>query len=99
MSSLAERVLAGDVRAAARLMRLIDDAQPEAEAALRELWPKTGRAQIVGITGNPGAGKSSLVDRRGGPLRASGKRGGGLGGDPPSPFPGGARLGATNPHT
>src|SRR6202040_1207632 len=62
VTSLADRVLSGDVRAAARLMRLIDDAQPAAEEALRELWPRTGRAQIVGITGNPGAGKSTLVD-------------------------------------
>jgi len=40
-------------------MRLIDDAQPEAEEALRKLWPRTGHAQIVGITGNPGAGKEA----------------------------------------
>jgi LAO/AO transport system kinase len=93
MSSLADRVLAGDVRAAARLMRLIDDAQPEAEAALRELWPKTGRAQIVGITGNPGAGKSTLVDRLVHHLRAAGKTVGVLAVDPTSPFTGGAILG------
>jgi LAO/AO transport system kinase len=93
MSSLADRVLAGDVRAAARLMRLIDDAQPEAEAALRQLWPKTGRAQIVGITGNPGAGKSTLVDRLVHHLRAAGKTVGVLAVDPTSPFTGGAILG------
>jgi LAO/AO transport system kinase len=93
MSALAERVIAGDVRAAARLMRLIDDAQPEAEAALRELWPKTGRAQIVGITGNPGAGKSTLVDRLVAHLRAAGKTVGVLAVDPTSPFTGGAILG------
>jgi LAO/AO transport system kinase len=93
MSALAEKVIAGDVRAAARLMRLIDDAQPEAEAALRELWPKTGRAQIVGITGNPGAGKSTLVDRLVAHLRAAGKTVGVLAVDPTSPFTGGAILG------
>ena len=93
MSSLAERVLAGDVRGAARLMRLIDDAQPEAEAALRELWPRTGRAQIVGITGNPGAGKSTLVDRLVALLRSQGKTVGVLAVDPTSPFTGGAILG------
>jgi LAO/AO transport system kinase len=93
MSALTDRVLAGDVRAAARLMRLIDDAQPEAEAALRELWPKTGRAQIVGITGNPGAGKSTLVDRLVAHLRAQGKSVGVLAVDPTSPFTGGAILG------
>jgi len=93
MSSVAERVVKGDVRAAARLMRLIDDAQPEAEAALRELWPRTGRAQIVGITGNPGAGKSTLVDRLIAHLRAQGKTVGVLAVDPTSPFTGGAILG------
>ena len=91
--SVAARVLRGDVRAAARLMRLIDDAQPEAEAALRELWPRTGRAQIVGITGNPGAGKSTLVDQLITLLRAQGKTVGVLAVDPTSPFTGGAILG------
>jgi LAO/AO transport system kinase len=93
MSSLADRVQAGDVQAAARLMRLIDDAQPEAEAALRQLWPKTGRAQLVGITGNPGAGKSTLVDRLVHHLRKAGKTVGVLAVDPTSPFTGGAILG------
>ncbi len=93
MSALAERVIAGDVRAAARLMRLIDDAQPEAEGVLRELWPKTGRAQIVGITGNPGAGKSTLVDRLVAHLRSAGRTVGVLAVDPTSPFTGGAILG------
>ena len=92
-SELAERVVKGDVRAAARLMRLIDDAQPAAEEALRELWPKTGRAQIVGITGNPGAGKSTLVDRLIAHLRAAGKTVGVVAVDPTSPFTGGAILG------
>ena len=55
MGALADRVLRGDVRAAARLMRLIDDAQPAAEPELRALFPSTGRAQLIGITGNPGA--------------------------------------------
>ena len=93
MSAVADRVLAGDVRAAARLIRLIDDALPEAEAILRELWPRTGRAQLVGITGNPGAGKSTLVDRLIAHLRAQGKTVGVLAVDPTSPFTGGAILG------
>jgi len=92
-SELAARVVQGDVRAAARLMRLIDDAQPAAEDALRALWPKTGRAQIVGITGNPGAGKSTLVDRLIAHLRKQGKTVGVLAVDPTSPFTGGAILG------
>ena len=93
MTGLAERVVKGDGRAAARLMRLIDDAQPQAEEALRELWPSTGRAQIVGITGNPGAGKSTLVDRLIAHLRAMGKTVGVVAVDPTSPFTGGAILG------
>ena len=93
MSSLAERVLQGEVRAAARLMRLIDDAQPAAEAELKALFPHTGRAQLVGITGNPGAGKSTLVDRLVAHLRTLGKTVGVLAVDPTSPFTGGAILG------
>ena len=92
-ASLAERVLQGDVRAAARLMRLIDDAQPSAEAELKALFPHTGRAQLVGITGNPGAGKSTLVDRLVAHLRSLGKTVGVLAVDPTSPFTGGAILG------
>jgi LAO/AO transport system kinase len=91
--SLAAGVLAGEVRAAARLMRLVDDAQPSAEAELRALFPHTGRAQIVGITGNPGAGKSTIVDRLIAHLRARGKTVGVLAVDPTSPFTGGAILG------
>jgi LAO/AO transport system kinase len=93
MGTLADRVLQGDVRAAARLMRLIDDAQPSAEGELRALFPSTGRAQLIGITGNPGAGKSTLVDRLIGHLRAKGKTVGVVAVDPTSPFTGGAILG------
>ena len=91
--TLADRVLRGEVRAVARLMRLIDDALPEAEVALRALFPHTGRAQIVGITGNPGAGKSTLADRLIAHLRKLGKTVGVLAVDPSSPFTGGAILG------
>ncbi|HWE22551.1 MAG TPA: methylmalonyl Co-A mutase-associated GTPase MeaB [Myxococcales bacterium] len=93
MGALADRVAQGDVRAAARLMRLIDDAQPAAEPELRALFPRTGRAQLVGITGNPGAGKSTLVDRLIAHLRGLGKTVGVVAVDPTSPFTGGAILG------
>jgi LAO/AO transport system kinase len=93
MGALADRVLQGDVRAAARLMRLIDDAQPAAEPELRALFPSTGRAQLIGITGNPGAGKSTLVDRLIAHLRRQGKTVGVIAVDPTSPFTGGAILG------
>ena len=58
-SALAEKVLAADVRAAARLMRDLDDRLPEAEVALRALFPRTGRAYVVGLTGAPGSGKGT----------------------------------------
>jgi LAO/AO transport system kinase len=92
-STAAEKVLAGDVRAAARLMRDLDDRLPEAEATLRTLFPRTGRAYVVGLTGAPGAGKSSLTDRLIARLRAAGKKVGVVAIDPTSPFTGGAILG------
>src|SRR5512138_197061 len=93
MTTLADRVLSGDVRAAARLMRDLDDRLPQAEASLRALFPRTGRAFVVGLTGSPGAGKSSLTDRLIGHLRRQGKTVGVVAVDPTSPFSGGAILG------
>jgi LAO/AO transport system kinase len=92
-TGLVERVLAGEVRAAARLMRDLDDRLPEAEAALRSLFPRTGRAYVIGLTGAPGAGKSSLTDRLIGHYRRAGKTVGVIAVDPTSPFTGGAILG------
>jgi LAO/AO transport system kinase len=92
-SSVMERVLAGDVRAAARLMRDLDDRLPEAEATLRTLFPRTGRAYVVGLTGSPGSGKSSLTDRLIGHYRRAGKTVGVVAIDPTSPYTGGAILG------
>jgi LAO/AO transport system kinase len=91
--TLVEQVLAGDVRAAARLMRDVDDRRPGALAALKALHPHTGRAVIVGITGNPGAGKSTVVDALIAHHRALGERVGVVAVDPTSPFSGGAILG------
>ncbi len=91
--SLAARVLAGDVRAASRLMRLIDDGLPEATRELQALFPHTGRAWVVGVTGSPGAGKSTLTDRLIARARAQGKTVGVIAVDPTSPFTGGAILG------
>ena len=92
-ASLSQRVLAGEVRAASRLMRDIDDGLPGATEALREIFPKTGRAYIIGITGSPGAGKSTLTDRVIAHLRKAGKTVGVIAVDPTSPFTGGAILG------
>ena len=88
-----EAILAGDVRAAARLMRDLDDRRPEALTALKALFPHTGTAYVVGITGNPGAGKSTVVDALIAHYRAAGERVGVIAVDPTSPFTGGAILG------
>jgi LAO/AO transport system kinase len=90
---VAERILGGDVRAAARLMRDLDDRYPEAEATLRALFPRTGRAWVIGITGSPGAGKSTLTDQLIGHHRRAGRSVGVIAVDPTSPFSGGAILG------
>ncbi len=91
--TLAERVLSGEVRAAARLMRDLDDRLPEAEATLRTLFPRTGRGYVVGLTGAPGAGKSTLTDRLIAHYRQAGRSVGVVAIDPTSPFSGGAILG------
>ncbi len=91
--SLAERILEGDIRAASRLMRDIDDGVPSALESLKELYPKTGGAYIVGITGPPGSGKSTIVDKMVDLLRKEGKTVGIVAVDPSSPFSGGAILG------
>ncbi len=88
-----ERVLSGEVRAAARLMRDLDDRLPSAMEELKLLYPHTGKAYVVGITGNPGAGKSTVVDSLIALYRAAGERVGVVAVDPTSPFSGGAILG------
>jgi LAO/AO transport system kinase len=90
---LAEQVLNGDIRAAARLMRDIDDNRPQAVDELKLLYPRTGKAYIIGITGPPGAGKSTLVDQVTAAFRRRGKTVGVVAIDPTSPFTGGAILG------
>jgi LAO/AO transport system kinase len=91
--SLAEQVLAGNIRAAARLMRDIDDGRPQAIEELKKLYPCTGNAFIIGITGPPGAGKSTLVDQLTASFRGRGNKVGIVAVDPTSPFTGGAILG------
>ena len=88
-----EKILAGDVPTAARVMRDLDDRRPDAIAIVKQLFPHTGRAYVVGITGNPGAGKSSLVDALITHYRAAGETVGVIAIDPSSPFSGGALLG------
>ncbi len=92
-STLAASVVRGDTRAIARALRNVDDRVPGYLDLLKELFPSTGRAWVVGITGNPGAGKSTLTDRLIEALRAAGKTVGVLAVDPSSPYTGGAILG------
>ncbi|HEU5061056.1 MAG TPA: methylmalonyl Co-A mutase-associated GTPase MeaB [Kofleriaceae bacterium] len=91
--SAVDQVLAGDVRAAARLMRDIDDRVPAALDDLKVLYRSTGRASVVGITGNPGVGKSTVTDALIASYRKAGLKVGVVAVDPTSPFTGGAILG------
>ena len=90
---LSDRVLARDPRAIARGISLIEDETPEGALLVGRIFAHTGRAYLVGITGPPGAGKSTLVDRLISNLRKEGKTVGVLAVDPTSPFSGGAILG------
>jgi GTPase len=91
--ALVAGVLGGDVRALARAITLVEDGRPEARDVLAGVFPRGGRALIVGVTGPPGAGKSTLVDRLTARLRAQKKTVGVIAVDPTSPFSGGAILG------
>ncbi len=90
---VAEKVIAGDIRAVARLIRDIDDNIPAAREILKDLYPFTGRAHVVGVTGASGVGKSTLIDQMVFHLRKADKTVGVLAVDPTSPFSGGAILG------
>jgi len=90
---LAQGVLKGDRRSVARLMTAIENEDSEAKAALSELYPHTGKARIVGVTGPPGSGKSTLIGQVAKRYRKSGKKIGIIAVDPSSPFSGGALLG------
>ena len=93
MSELAERVLNGELRALSRVLTLLERNDPAAGAAMARLDPHTGNGYTVGITGPPGVGKSTLVDRLTEHLRELGLVVGILAVDPTSPFTGGALLG------
>jgi len=93
MDTLTEQILAGKKRAIARLITQIENQQPEAQAVLSQLYPHTGQAHLIGITGAPGTGKSSLVGQLAQAYRRQDKRVAILAVDPSSPFSGGALLG------
>jgi LAO/AO transport system kinase len=92
-SNWAEQVRAGEVRAISRAVSAIENRTQEAEEILRQVFPFTGNAYRIGITGAPGTGKSTLVDRLAGHYRGAHKAVGIIAVDPSSPFTGGAILG------
>jgi len=91
--TLSERVLSGDPRAVARAISLIEDESPAGAELVRRIFPSTGKAYLIGVTGPPGAGKSTLVDRMTTEIRKTGKTVGVVAVDPTSPYTGGAILG------
>jgi LAO/AO transport system kinase len=92
-ATLAERVLAGEGRALARAISLVENRDPEGDRLVAELFPRTGRARIVGLTGPPGVGKSTLIGAITAELRRRERTIGVLSIDPSSPFTQGAVLG------
>jgi LAO/AO transport system kinase len=92
-STLIERVRAGETRAVARAISKVEDGAEDAAALMKAVFPHTGRGLVIGITGAPGAGKSSLVDKLALVYRQRGERVGIVAVDPSSPFTGGAILG------
>jgi LAO/AO transport system kinase len=91
--SLAERVVAGDKRALARAISLVENRDPQGDRLVAELFPRTGKARIVGVTGPPGVGKSTLIGALTSELRKADRDVGVLSIDPSSPFTQGAMLG------
>jgi LAO/AO transport system kinase len=93
IANWAAQVRAGDTRAISRAITAIENSDPRAEDLMRELFPFTGRAYLIGVTGAPGTGKSTLVDKLAAHYRAQGKTVGVIAVDPTSPYTGGAVLG------
>ncbi|HCZ34224.1 MAG TPA: methylmalonyl Co-A mutase-associated GTPase MeaB, partial [Holophagaceae bacterium] len=92
-ADLLEPLRRGEARAIGRAMSWMENGHPEARDLMARLWPHLGGASVIGITGPPGAGKSTLTDQLARTLRAEGQKVGILAVDPTSPFSGGAILG------
>ena len=88
-----DRALSGDIRALGRVLSLVEDGSPRVREVIKDLAPKTGNARIVGLTGAPGVGKSTMTGALVGAVWAAGRRVAVLAVDPTSPFTGGALLG------
>ncbi|MGH9492926.1 MAG: ArgK/MeaB family GTPase, partial [Terriglobales bacterium] len=88
-----ERIRSGDLRALARAISAIEDHAPESVELLKALFPHSGRARVIGLTGAPGSGKSTLVDQLAREYRKQGRTIGIIAVDPTSPYTGGAILG------
>src|SRR2546422_5176570 len=103
VEGLVDSLLKGDKRSAGKLISLIEDDEPEAVEAVARIFPHTGRAHVFGLTGPPGGGKSSLINRLVRAFPSPGKKGGGVALDPAPPHTRGAvlrdrnRVGDTGP--
>jgi LAO/AO transport system kinase len=93
LEGISKDILSGDRRSLARALSIVEDGGPEASWLVRKLFPHSGKAHLIGVTGSPGVGKSTLVDALVAEIRASGLKVGVLAVDPTSPFTGGAILG------
>src|SRR2546430_14324352 len=93
VEGLVDSLLKGDKRSAGKLISLIEDDEPEAVEALARIFPHTGRAHVVGLTGPPGVEKSSLINRLVRKYRSRDRKVGVVAVDPTSPYTGGAVLG------
>lgn len=93
MEKLLNNALKGDPRSIGRLISLVEADTPSAKEIMKQIYPRTGSAKVIGITGSPGAGKSTFVDRLIEQFQREGKRVGVIAIDPSSPFTGGAILG------
>src|SRR2546426_6068237 len=96
IEGLVDSLLRGDKRSAGKLISLIEDDEPEAVEAVARVFPHTGRAHVVGVTGPPRVGESSLINPVGRAFRSRGKTVGGVAVDPTSPYTGGPGLGDRN---
>ncbi len=93
MTKIAQEILKGNSRAIAKGISLVENKHPDAQEILKDIFPYTGNSVIIGITGSPGSGKSTLVDQLIGSFKEKGKNIGIIAVDPSSPFTGGAILG------